>query len=190
MTPPEAAQRKQHINDERKVHCPVDGCEETPLARGVYLHVMRSDGDGHAPQGDVPPDVDLENLRTAGTRAVAMDYPEHRDTEGVARLCPYCERPYQGKHGVLIHLGQVKGRKNHPKVLPEDLDPEEFPIVQVDEFDNVIEVVEEGEIMPSTQKRRDEESDDLPEKVEQFIAELKADGKAEDAARAEELLSD
>jgi len=187
-----AHQTRNHINEERTVHCPVEDCDATPLARGVHLHVTRSVGNGHGPQGEVPDGLDLDNLETAGTKEVSMDYPEHRKTENVARLCPYCERPFRGKQGVLIHLGQTLGRKDHPSILPDDLDPDSFSIVKLDKHDNIVEVVEEADmdVLPSAKKRQsDEEREELPEKVREYIAELRAEGKDDEADRAEELLS-
>lgn len=181
--------RKRHTNDERTVRCPVDGCDATPLARGIHLHVMRSDGNGHGPQGDVPDTVSFENLETVGSRSVTMDYPEHRETEEVARLCPYCERPFRGKQGVLIHLGQVSGRKDHPSELPADLDPEEFPVVHVDDRQNILEVVEGDARLPSTERRLGEAGSDLREKVRSYIDRLREQGKADEAALAEQMLA-
>jgi hypothetical protein len=77
-----------HTNDERTVRCPVDGCDATPLARGINLHINRSSGGGHGPAGEVPSDISLDNLETVGEREVEMDYPEERDNETHARLSP------------------------------------------------------------------------------------------------------
>ena len=120
-----------------------------------------------------------------------MDYPEKRDSEKVARLCPYCERPFRGKHGVMIHLGQVAGRKNHPEDAAEKHDPEDFDIVHVDENENVIEVVEEGTAMPSTERRMSNDSGtgelDV-ENVKEYIQSLRDEGREEEADRAEKML--
>jgi hypothetical protein len=152
---------------------------------------MRSVGDGHGEQGEIPDAVDLDDTEEVGTREVSMDYPEERETETVARLCPYCERPYSGMHGVLIHLGQVAGRKDHPEELPKDLDPMDFTMVEVDEHDNIVEVIEEGGVMPSTERRREKErADGLPDQVEDYIETLRAEGKHDEADRAEEMLAD
>jgi len=177
----------KHTNDERTVRCPVEGCEETPLARGVHLHVMRSDGDGHGPQGDVPDHLDFENLETAGDREVEMDYPETRDSETVMRLCPYCERPFQGKKGVMIHLGQTAGRKNHPE-NPRDLhDPDDFAIVHVDENQNVVEVVEEGKSLPFATEREDLD-EHQQEVIEGAVEGMRDRGMADKAEVFEDLL--
>lgn len=179
--------KNQHVNEERTVVCP--GCGDEKLARGVHLHIMRSNDEDHGPQGEIPDEFDLDNLDDAGTAEVSMDYPDRRDTEQVARLCPYCEKPFRGKHGVLIHLGQVRGRKDHPETYPDDLDPDEFTIVHLDEHENIVEVVDEGTVLPSTKRRREkEQQEELPEKVKEYIEELRAKGKEEEAELAKEKL--
>lgn len=181
------AKTHKHINDERTVVCPVEGCDETPLARGVHLHVMRSDGNGHGPQGDVPPHITFDNLETAGSRQVSMNYPEHRETEHVARLCPYCERPFRGKHGVMIHLGQTAGRKNHPENPRELHDPDDFAVVHVDDNENVVEVVEDGAVLPSATKR-DDIDEHQREVVEGAIEAMRDRGMGDKAEMFEDLL--
>jgi hypothetical protein len=188
MSPEPSGKKKSHKNEERTVRCPVEGCEKTTLARGLHLHVMRSGGGGHGESGEIPENIKLEDAETVGTKEVTMDYPEKRDSETVARLCPYCERPFRGKHGVMIHLGQVAGRKNHPEDAPEHHEPEDFDIVHVDENENVIEVVEEGTSMPSTERRQAGESGLDPDKVEEYIQSLRDEGREEEAERAEKML--
>lgn len=186
-----ASGQTKHTNEERTVKCPVEECDAEPLARGVHLHVMRSSGDGHGPQGEIPTDVSLDDLETVGSREVSMDYPNHRETESVNRLCPYCKRPYAGKHGVWVHLGQVKGRKNHPEEYPDDLDSDDFPIARVDEDDNVLEILDEGTLLPSAVERRSDskmpqaESD---ERIREYIEDLREEGRNDEADRAEEML--
>jgi len=168
-----------HTNDERTVRCPVEGCDATPLARGINLHVLRSSGDGHGPQGDVPDHIDLSNLTTVGEREVEMDYPAERDTEEVVRLCPYCFTPFQGTNGVLIHLGAVAGRKNHPEDAGETHNEDDFPRVEVDRQGNItrvfdeLEALEDGPSDGSIPKRR----------VYHLIAEFMARGEMRSAHR-------
>jgi hypothetical protein len=126
------------------VRCPVEGCGAEKLSRGMHLHVLRSVGDGHGEQGEYPEGIDLENLEVVGRKEVNVDYPEEREAESVARLCPYCERPFKGKNGVLIHLGQMAGRKDHPQNASEVHEPTDFPVVKLDEDENVIAVVNSG----------------------------------------------
>jgi hypothetical protein len=174
-----------HKNDERTVRCPVEGCDATPLARGINLHVMKSSGDGHGPRGEVPEHLDFENLETVGTDVVEMDYPEERDTENVARLCPYCSRPWKGKNGVLIHLGQVAGRKNHPKNAAERHSEDDFPRVEVDEQGNITSVVDDA--APS----RDDaiENGAVPvQQVYQLIAKLVSENQQQAARQVRQHL--
>jgi hypothetical protein len=168
-----------HRNDERTVKCPVEGCDATPLARGINLHIRRSSGGGHGPQGEIPDGVSLDNLETVGAREVEMDYPDERESEQVARLCPYCERPFRGSNGVLIHLGQVGGRKNHPENAGEKHTADEFPRVEVDEQGNVTAVADErGNHDVTTEKG------EIPrQRVYRLIADLVAEGDTEQAHR-------
>lgn len=183
--------RIKHKNDEKTVCCPVKGCEKEVLSRGLHLHVSRSSGNGHGSQGSVPQDIDLSSAKTVGSRTVEMKYPEKRDSENVARLCPYCERPFRGKHGVMIHLGQIEGRKNHPENAPKLHDPDDFAIVHVDENENVIETVEEPTEMPSTERRRKAEKQDKNldvENVKNYIQGLREQGLDDQADQAEMIL--
>lgn len=174
-----------HRNDERTVRCPVDGCDATPLARGINLHIRQSSGGGHGPRGEVPEHVDFDELETAGDREVEMDYPEERDSEDVARLCPYCSRPYKGRNGVLIHLGQVAGRKNHPENAAEIHSEEDFPRVEVDEFENVTSVIDSA----TDVDKADSGKAAVPRQhVYSLIAEFVADGETLTAHRIRKQL--
>lgn len=128
-------------NAERVVKCPVEGCDAEKLARGMHLHVLRSVGDGHGEQGEIPDGVSFDDLEEAGTQEVEVNYPAEREVENVARLCPYCGVPFKGKHGVLIHLGQVAGRKNHPPNASKVHEPEDFQVVELDDEENIVGVV-------------------------------------------------
>lgn len=180
-------ERKQHQNDEPTVLCPVAGCDAEPLSRAVHLHVMQSAGDGHGEQGTIPSDVDLDAAEEVGSREVEMQYPESRDQETVARLCPYCGRPYRGKQGVMIHLGQVEGRKDHPNNATDRHNPEDFAVVEVDSDGNIVEVVEEAakHNMPSTEKRIGIKKD-----VKEYVAFLEERGLDEEADKAKTMLLD
>ncbi|QAU12518.1 hypothetical protein EKH57_07160 [Halorubrum sp. BOL3-1] len=173
-----------HSNDERTVCCPVEGCDSTPLARGINLHIRRSSGDGHGPQNEVPDHISLDNLETAGEREVEMDYPEERHTEKHARLCPYCSETFSGISGLMIHLGQTAGRKNHPENPKEKHSPEDFPRVEVDDEGNV-ETVDSTEATSTD----DIENAAVPEaRVFALLAELVADDDAETAHRLRRAL--
>jgi hypothetical protein len=49
---------------------------------------------------------------------------------------------------VMIHLGQVAGRRNHPEEAAANHDVSDFPVVHVDDDGNVTEVVEETKALP------------------------------------------
>lgn len=186
-------QGSKHSNEERTVLCPVDDCDEELLARGAHLHVMRSVGDGHGKQGDIPDHLDFDNLETVGTQEVEMDYPEERDQESdVVRLCPYCEQPFKGAHGVMIHLGQTAGRKNHPEDASDKHELDDFPIVKLDEDENIVEYVDRGKSLNDVGTSRSEATDgdgELEEdNIREYIETLRSEGKDEEADKAEKML--
>ncbi|OYR67540.1 hypothetical protein DJ79_08870 [Halorubrum ezzemoulense] len=167
------------MTDERTVRCPVEGCDDEVLARGINLHVMRSSGDGHGPKGDVPDHLSFEDLETIGKQDVEMDYPETRDNEKHARLCPYCSQVFLGIQGLMIHLGQTAGRKNHPKNPKEKHDPSDFPQVKVDEEGNILETIE-----TESDNQVERRGVMIPEsRVLQLVSELAAEGKTDAASR-------
>jgi hypothetical protein len=173
-----------HTNDERTVRCPVEGCDATPLARGVNLHINRSSGDGHGPRGEVPDHISLDDLETVGEREVEMDYPEERDTDNAARLCPYCSETFAGVQGLMIHLGQTAGRKNHPANPKDRHEPRDFPRVKVDAEGNVQQVA--GPQGDSTDIRK---KGVVPmARVFRLIADLIADGQTQTANRVRRSL--
>ncbi|SFC63269.1 hypothetical protein SAMN05444422_112107 [Halobiforma haloterrestris] len=178
-------EREEHENEERTVKCPVEGCDEEVLARGIHLHVRQSADDGHGPQGEVPDGVTFDGLETVGSQSVRMKYPTERDSEEVARLCPYCSEVFTGKEGVRIHLGQTAGRKNHPPNANELHEPEDFPQVTVDAHGNVEGVLskwaDDGEDLPTGPR--------LPAtRVYRYIAQLLAEDKYQEAQRARQML--
>jgi len=173
-----------HSNDERTVVCPVEGCDATPLARGVYLHVRRSGSEGHGPQGEIPDDISLDDLETAGVREVEMDYPEERDHENQARLCPYCSQTFSGLSGLMIHLSQTAGRKNHPTDPKERHEPGDFPRVNVDENGNIEQVVDSSAI-PEVDSGK---AGVAESRVFRLIADLIADDEARMAHRVRRTL--
>jgi len=175
-----------HSNDERTVRCPVEGCDATPLARGINLHLRRSTGEGHGPQGDVPEHISTDTLETVGEREVKMDYPEERESETVTRLCPYCSKPFEGENGVLIHLGQLAGTKNHPEDAGEFHSEADFPEVEVDGQGNVRRVIGDEKIPEHTETAK---AGAVPnQRVYRFIADLLAEGEARIAHRLRKQL--
>ncbi|MGB9953409.1 hypothetical protein ACOZ4F_13555 [Haloarcula marismortui] len=172
-------------NDERTVRCPVENCDSTPLARGINLHIMRSSGDGHGPQGEVPDNLSLENLETVGEREVEMDYPDERDNEKHARLCPYCSQTFAGVQGLMIHLGQTAGRKNHPANPKDRHQPSDFPRVEVDAEGNVQQV---ADLRDDSTDSRDNAGAVPTARVFRLIADLIADGETRTAHRVRRAL--
>lgn len=180
--------KKKHKNNEKTVLCPIDGCDKEVLSRALHLHVMRSTKNGHGVADEIPKEVDLDEAEEIGSKEVEMEYPENREPEKVARLCPYCERPYRGKHGVMIHLGQVEGRKDHPKDATERHEPDDFAIVEVDDNENIIKIVEEAEPLPTTERRKEDDSTPDKGEIRKHIEDLREQGLEEEANKAEKML--
>lgn len=184
--------KKSHTNDEETVRCPVEGCDKEVLRRALHLHVNRKVGDGHGKQGVIPEGVNLDEAETVGTEEVTMEYPSERDTESVNRLCPYCERPFNGKQAVMIHLGSMAGRKDHPENATEHHNMDDFAIVRVDNNQNIIEVVEPGVELPTSKRRRKESGEGIrnipDEEIKEHIEDLRNKGLEEEAQRAETML--
>lgn len=172
--------KTSHTNKEDVVKCPIEGCTHDGLSRGIHLHVMQSSGNGHGPHGDIPEHLDFGSLETVGEKNVEMKYPDEQETSETVRLCPFCGRAFQGYRGLKIHLGQKVGHGVHP-VDAKDVAKTDAPIAHVDDDMNVIEIVEEATLMPSTKRRLMNENSIPREKVIDFIEAL-TDGGHEQAA--------
>lgn len=168
--------------------CPVEGCDHEGLSRGIHLHVRQSSGNGHGDHGDTPEHLNFDNLEVVGEKDVEMDYPDERTEEESVRLCPFCGNAFKGFRGIKIHVGQKKGQGVHPDDAT-DIEKSDCPIARVDDDMNVIEIVEDNAIMPSTKKRIEREEKSVSfEEVHQFIEEIRNDGYNDVAEKAEAQL--
>lgn len=133
--------RVKNLEDE--VQCPIEGCEEQPTARGLHMHIFHTDdpdGQGHYPRFSVPPDFDPDDIEVVGKREVTMDYPDSVELEDTEYLDTYTGKSYQGKRGLMIHLGQMEGKENIPEDVTDRHDADDFPIVETDENGNITKV--------------------------------------------------
>jgi len=135
-------------NLEEKVRCPIQGCGKEVSARGLNMHVFHTndpEGKGHYPKGETPPDFDPSgNIEVVGQEEVEMDYPDEVDLDDKEYLDTYTGKAYQGKRGLMIHLGQMAGKQNIPENVQDRHDAEDFPLVETDEDGNVMRVVRES----------------------------------------------
>lgn len=132
-------------NSEDMVECPVEGCNEEVLARGLYMHLFQTDdppGEAHYPRYEEPPYLDMEDLKITGETDVTMDFPENIELDDTYYLDTYTGQAYQGKRGLMIHLGQTAGRNNIPEDVTERHDAQDFPIVDIDDDGNITDVYE------------------------------------------------
>jgi len=134
----------RRTNKEEQVSCPVEGCNEEPMKRGLYMHIYQTNdpkSKGHYPRGELPPDIDEEKIKVTGKSDVELDYPETQDLETVHYLDTYTGKAYEGKRGLMIHLGQKAGQDNIPEDVTKRHRPEDFPIVEIDDDGNITEVI-------------------------------------------------
>jgi len=116
-----------------------------------------------------------------------MSYPDSREKSDTARLCPFCGRGFIGFRGLKIHLGQKVGQGVHPDDA-KDIEKSDAPIAHVDDDMNVIELVEENLLMPSTKRRLLDDEEVISKKVKEFINEIEEDGYGEVAETARSKL--
>ena len=77
------------------------------------MHIYQTndpEGVGHYPRGQLPSDIDEEKIKVTGKSDVELDYPETQDLETVHYLDTYTGKAYEGKRGLMIHLGQMAGK--------------------------------------------------------------------------------
>jgi len=133
----------RRTNSEEMVQCPVKGCDKEVVARGLYMHIFQSDdpeGEAHYPRYEEPPYLDMEDLKVTGETTVEMDFPEDVDLEDKMYLDTYTGKAYKGRRGLMIHLGQSAGEHNIPSDVTDRHEPDDFPIVDVDDDGNITEV--------------------------------------------------
>jgi len=134
-------------NREDRVSCPVDGCRQEVLARGLYMHIFQTDdsqGKGHYSRGRLPPEIDEDEIKITGSEKVDIDYPDTVEIEDTMYLDTYTGKAYQGKRGLMVHLGQMGGKNNIPEDVTDRHDAVDFPIVEVDDDGNITEVIKKG----------------------------------------------
>lgn len=141
------------MNEKETVDCPVENCSQKPLARGLFMHIYQTDdppGEGHWPRYEVPPDLNVDEVKMTSKREAEADYPEIQDIDEIYYLDTYTGKAYRGKRGLMIHLGQRAGKDNIPDDVTDRHEADEFPIVDVDDNGNITEVIKpaEGTVPP------------------------------------------
>lgn len=143
----------RRTNKEEKVVCPVDSCSQEAMKRGLFMHIYQTDdakGQGHYPRGEIPPNINREKIKVTGKSEIELDYPETQELETVHYLDTYTGKAYEGKRGLMIHLGQKAGQDNIPKDVTKRHRPDDFPIVDIDDDGNITEVIKHptGDVPP------------------------------------------
>jgi hypothetical protein len=117
------------------------------------MHIFHTDdpeGEGHYPRYEVPPDFSRDDVEVVGKKEVEMDYPDDQGLDEGQYLDTYTGKAYEGKRGLMIHLGQMAGQHNIPEDIAERHDPEEYSKVETDEKGNITEVLRypDGSVPP------------------------------------------
>lgn len=138
-------------NEEDTAECPV--CAKEVPKRGLFMHIFQSDdpdGKDHYPRFEVPPNIDIEDVKVTGKTEVGMQYPDKQNLEEVYYLDTYTGKAYEGKRGLMVHLGQQAGKNNIPDDVTDRHDADDFPIVDIDKDGNVTEIIKEaqGDVPP------------------------------------------
>lgn len=131
-------------NEEETAVCPVEGCDKEALKRGMFMHIFQTDdpeGERHHPRYEMPPGINVADVKVSGSEEVEMNYPTEQEIGDVYYLDTYTGKAYKGKRGLMVHLGQKAGSDNIPEDVTERHDAEDFPIVDIDEDGNVTEVI-------------------------------------------------
>jgi hypothetical protein len=108
------------------------------------MHIFQTndiEGQGHHPRGEIPEYISEEEIKVTGKSEVEMDYPEIQDLSEAMYLDTYTGKAYQGRRGLMVHLGQRAGKDNIPEDVTKRHEPDDFPIVKVDDDGNITEVI-------------------------------------------------
>lgn len=133
--------------EEDLVKCPVDGCDEEFVKRGLFMHIWSTDdspGKGHRPRESIPPDLNLEEVDITGKTTIKNSYPDTVELDNAEYFDTYTGKTYQGKRGLMVHLGQLAGENNIPEDVTERFEADDFPVVETDENGNITEVLKWG----------------------------------------------
>lgn len=144
----ESTEQTQHMNQEDASVCPADGCDFTGANRSIGPHIRMSSDNAHGDKGDHPDHLTIESAESAGTESVSMEYPDEVDNERGTTYCPFCRGTFEGR-AIMIHLGAMAGRENHPESPKEDFEISDFAVVETDSEDNITAVLEEGKGDPT-----------------------------------------
>ena len=108
------------------------------------MHIYQTDGKGHGTREVVPDTIDIEDITIDGSSSDATDFSDKQAIENARRLDTYTGRTFDGVRGIMIHLGQKAGENNIPEDVTDIHDGQDFPIVKVDDFGNIVELIQPG----------------------------------------------
>lgn len=110
-------QTKAYRNDEPVRECPY--CGEEHAGRGMYNHVNLTDGNGHAPAGEVPDGFDVSDAPITDHQGVTLNRDSEYQTDHTRWVCNFCGSTHKGKSGLGVHLRNKAGNPLHPEELAD-----------------------------------------------------------------------
>lgn len=116
--------------------CPY--CDSPHKSRGLFAHVLNTEGKGHGPRREVPDDFEVSDTKIVGYANVNKKAPVSESPSGNELiLCKICGNMAHGMHGYSIHLNKMAGKKDHPED-PTDIADEQYRAIPADEHWNPV----------------------------------------------------
>ena len=116
--------------------CPY--CGEEKKSRGLFAHVMNSNGNGHGPFREVPDDFEQSETEIVGAEEVdKRDTISGSESGNEIILCTICGNTSKGTHGFNIHARKMSGKNNHPED-PTDITDDQIRAIPADEHWNPV----------------------------------------------------
>jgi len=92
--------------------CPF--CKDTVDSRGLYAHVMHSEGDGHGERGSVPDGFNPREAPIVTEDDVVIEADLEEEYPNRLMLCHHCGTICKDRRGLAIHLSKSAGDELHP----------------------------------------------------------------------------
>lgn len=133
MSQEETYRQEQDTRTESRRQCPY--CDETPLSRGIYAHVMNSQDNAHGefrsvPEGFNPREAEIVGQEKLPDNSVEVE-PDEDGPVNQLYLCTLCGNFFKGNMGYKVHLAKVAGDDVHPQDV--DIDDEHYAKIPADE---------------------------------------------------------
>lgn len=134
----QSAVRSRTSNQEPVARCPVDGCFEERLTRGMALHVYNSVGGGHGEHGVIPSGIRFDSLEIVGSSSVEVDSGIESSSGKVRIKCPSCKLSLPEERSFMNHFEELVSTGDRS----EETDVR-VPTVWIDDRGAVYRIVDE-----------------------------------------------